>query len=264
MKIKPNSIHMADFFDLCNAMEHESADMILCDLPYGLTECRWDTVIPLEPMWASFKRIIKPTGAIVLTATQPFTSVLVSSNYEMYRHNWIWNKNRAPNFLNCNREPMRQHEDVLVFSHKAVNYYPQMVKSESHRRGGSKNQNNGEVYGEREPVSYVADEKYPKTILNIPTTDNAQKLHPTQKPVKLFEYLIRTYTQEKDLVFDPCVGSGTTALACIRSKRKYICGDSSAEYVRIAQNRTGEKLTFEDEVKSNGAIQFNMFVNRAG
>jgi len=262
-EIKPNTIYNMDLFDLSSRISDQSIDMILCDLPYGMTNCGWDTVIPLGEMWQAFKRIIKPNGAIVLTATQPFTSMLVASNFEMYRHNWVWDKNRAPNFLNCNREPMRQHEDVLVFSQESVNYYPQMVKSETHRRGGSKNRNNGQVYGEREPVNYTSDEKYPKTILNIPTTDNAQKLHPTQKPVKLFEYLIRTYTRESELVFDPCVGSGTTALACRRSKRNYICGDLSPEYCEVAQNRVGEKLTFEHSEDESGIIQLNLFAEVA-
>jgi site-specific DNA-methyltransferase (adenine-specific) len=256
--ITPNTIHHMDIFELCNAMPNESVDMILCDLPYGMTNCRWDTIIPLSDMWNQFNRIAKPNAPIVLTATQPFTSVLVSSNYEMYRHNWIWDKNRAPNFLNANREPLRQHEDVLVFSIEPPNYYPQMVASDGHTRG-SNSKNNGEVYGKRRQVrKSTAKTRYPKTILNYPTEDNAQKVHPTQKPVSLFRYLIETYTQEDDLVFDPCIGSGTTFIAARKSNRNCIGGDSSAEYVEVARNRTGLELTFSHD--DLGELQqLNMF-----
>ena len=260
--MKLNTIHCMDIFELCRHIEDCSVDMIFSDLPYGSTNCRWDSIIPVEPMWAEFKRIIKPNGAIVLTATQPFSSVLIASNYQMYRHNWVWDKSRAPNFLNANREPMRVHEDVLVFSVEAPNYYPQMVKSEPHRRGGANHRNNGQVYGERTPTCTTSDEKYPTSILYFPTEDNAKKVHPTQKPVSLFKYLIKTYTQKGDLVLDPCVGSGTTALAAKRLGRNFICGDSDPDYVDIALNRLGQKLTFRDKVFKSGDVQLTMFDNQ--
>jgi site-specific DNA-methyltransferase (adenine-specific) len=258
-QLQYNHVYNSDIFTLCDKLADASVDMILTDLPYGMTNCRWDSIIPIDAMWEQFTRIIKDNGAIVLTAVQPFTSMLIASNYEMYRHNWIWDKNRAPNFMNAKREPLRQHEDIIVFSKKAVNYNPIMVASEPHVRG-SNSKNNGTVYGKRKQAKKtIAHDKYPKTILKIPTTDNAQKFHPTQKPVKLFKYLIETYTDARAIVFDPCCGSGTTAIACQKSKRNYICGDISAEYVEIARNRTGEQLTFKHDEPAEGKQQLNLF-----
>lgn len=238
MHLESDRIYHLDLFSLCDRLSDESADMILCDLPYGVTKAPWDVVIPLDGMWERFCRIIKPRGAIVLTASQPFTSKLVMSNMEIYRHAWVWNKGRAPNFLNANQEPMKIHEDILVFSRESAMYYPQMRKGVPHVRGGkSKTRDNGTVYGQRTPVHYVSEEYYPHTILDFPTIDNAKKVHPTEKPVLLFEYLIRTYTREGDLVVDPCVGSGTTAIAARNLRRHYICGDTSAEYIETARRR---------------------------
>lgn len=238
-----NSVNCEHFFAMCRGLPAESVDMILCDLPYGMTDCAWDLAIPLDFMWQEFRRIAKPNSAIVLTCVEPFTSQLVSSNYAMYRHSWVWNKGRAPNFLNANKEPLRMHEDVRVFSLERVNFYPQMRKGKLHRRGGSKKFNNGEVYGARVPVTSLSDEYYPDTLLNFPTIDNAQKVHPTQKPVDLFRYLIRTYSLPGEVVFDPCVGSGTTALAAREERRSYLCSDVSAEYVAVAQKRLDAPYT---------------------
>lgn len=243
MTFEVGTVYNVDLFTLCDGLEDQSVDMILCDLPYQATECIWDVMIPLDQMWQTFKRIIKLNGAIALTCSEPFTSVLVSSNYAMYRHSWVWDKGRAPNFLNANREPLRMHEDVRIFSLQAANYYPQMRLGKLHRRGGSKKFNNGEVYGGRIPVTSLSEEYYPHTILDFPTIDNAAKVHPTQKPVALFRYLIRTYTQPGELVLDPCVGSGTTAIAAREEGRQFICGDSSAEYVEVAKKRLDEPFT---------------------
>lgn len=236
-----NSVNHADLFALCEGLPEQSVDMILCDLPYGTTACSWDTVIPFEPMWAAFKRVIKPKGAIVLTASQPFTSALVMSNPRMFRYEWIWNKSQGSGFLDANHKPLKAHESVLVFAEQRAVYYPQMRYGEpyiSKRRNALTNTKN---YGEFGLVDTVnKGERFPTSSLyfGVERTN-----HPTQKPVALFRYLIRTYTQPGELVLDPCVGSGTTALAAREEGRQFICGDLSAEYVAVAQKRLDAPYT---------------------
>ena len=235
-----DTIRQADIFDLCDPLADASVDMILCDLPYGTTACAWDTIIPFEPLWAAFKRVIKPGGAIVLTASQPFTSALVMSNPRWFRHEWIWEKNTGTSYLNANRGPMKNHESVLVFAEGTTHYYPIKGKGDTYRA------TRGTVGGfirDKTVGGYVTvnnGERFPKSVIKF---DSSTGLHPTQKPVALFEYLIRTYTQPGELVLDPCVGSGTTALAARNTGRHFICGDSSAEYVAIANARLAEPYT---------------------
>lgn len=234
-----DTVQNLDIFDLCAQMPDQSIDMILCDLPYGTTACSWDTVIPFEPMWAAFRRVIKPRGAIVLTASQPFTSALVMSNPAMFRYEWIWRKNQPTGYLDAPEKPLKLHENVCVFYQQQPTYNPQMIKGISHKRNTKGFA--GSIYGaaQNRAVTF-SDEFYPTSIINF---DVEHGLHPTQKAVKLFEYLIRTYTREGEVVFDPCCGSGTTALAARNAKRHYICGDQSAEYVAIARDRL--RLPFE-------------------
>jgi len=266
-----NTISQMDIFDLCDCLEDDSIDMILCDLPYGITACEWDTVIPLEPMWECFKRIIKPRGAIVLTASQPFTSQLVMSNMDMFRYEIIAHKTSPTGFLDCNRRPMRAHESVLIFADSQTTYNPQMrlgvehkVNANHHR--GSDNYGSFISTGER-----LENKFYPTSVIKMspPKTrgvtlthrPNKIKQHPTQKPVALFEYLIRTYTRPGEVVFDPCVGSGTTALAARNTGRNYIVGDSSAEYVEIARKRIAEPYTlpmFEEVTTIEKSVQLDM------
>jgi len=245
--VRDDTIHHLDLMTLCNALPSQSVDLILCDLPYGVTACSWDTVIPLVPMWTEFKRVIKPRGAIVLTATQPFTSALVMSNPKWFKYSWVWVKSYATDFINAKNRPMRRHEDVLVFSEgttanrsdRRMNYYPQGLSisgKRKYRPGGTIHTN---VIGSR--PSHINDyiqefAGYPDSILMF-ANGNHFNVHPTQKPVALFEYLIRTYTQPGELVFDPCVGSGTTAIAARQTGRRFICGDSSREYVEVARKR---------------------------
>lgn len=237
-----NSINHADIFDLCEMLPDASVDMILCDLPYGTTACAWDTVIPFEPMWKAFKRIINPRGAIVLTASQPFTSALVMSNPKMFRCEWIWDKVLIANFASAKIQPLRCHESVLIFSEESTVYYPQLTPIG--KPFGKKSKTNSESMG-NPGMDYQMGVGYPKTIIRYPRPNNLTGggLHPTQKPVDLFRYLIRTYTQPNELVFDPCVGSGTTAIAAREEGRRYIVGDSSAEYVQVARNRLAQPYT---------------------
>lgn len=238
-----DTVTCADLFDLCATLPDASVDMILCDLPYGTTACAWDTIIPFDPMWAAFKRIVKPRAAIVLTASQPFTSALVMSNPRMFRYEWIWDKSNGGGFLNANRQPLKRHENIIVFYDRLGIYNPQMTKGKPYR---CRSAAAGETTQDQSVAGWItinAGNRYPTTILDY---SNDTSLHPTQKPVALFEYLIRTYTQLGDLVFDPCVGSGTTAVAARNTGRHYICGDQSQEYVNVALDRL--RLPFEARV----------------
>jgi site-specific DNA-methyltransferase (adenine-specific) len=238
--IEHNTVHNTDLLSLCADIEPASVDMILCDLPYGVTSCNWDSVIPFAPMWAAFKRIVKPRAAIVLTASQPFTSALVMSNPKWFKYSWVWQKSSATGFMNASIRPLVEHEDVLVFANDGPDFYPQPRRREVHSRKHIAKKI--EVYSEinRRPTIGIEDDNgYPKTVLqfNVPFHDREAGHHPTQKPTALFLYLIRTYTRPGDLVVDPCVGSGTTALAARAEGRHYIVGDSSAEYVAVTEKR---------------------------
>jgi site-specific DNA-methyltransferase (adenine-specific) len=200
-------------------IEDNSVDAIIADLPYGTTACKWDTVIPFEPLWAQYKRINKPRGAIVLFGSQPFTSALVMSNPEWFRCEWIWKKSNGGGFLNANRYPLKRHENILVFSSELPPYNPQFVFGEPYRRTRAAA---GETTQDQTVAGWTTDSdgrRYPITILSIP---NETGLHPTQKPVALLEYLVKTYTNEGDTVLDNVMGSGTTAVACIRTGRHFI------------------------------------------
>ena len=223
---------MREFPDKC-------FDMILCDLPYGTTACKWDTIIPFEPLWKQYKRIIKDSGAIVLTASQPFTSALVMSNPKMYRHQWVWNKNNSAGFATAKIRPFAICEDVLVFGKNKVNYYPQMEERGKPRlKGGySPSENYGIVPSKSKLKS---NSYYPKNLINISTASQVGKQHPTQKPVALFEYLIKTYTNKVDLVLDNCAGSGTTGVACINTNRRYVLIEKEEKYCQIAEDRLAQ------------------------
>ncbi len=231
----------ADCFDVFPFIEDKSIDAIICDLPYGTTACKWDSVLPFDLMWEQLNRIIKPNGAIVLFGSQPFTSTLIVSNLKMYRHQWIWKKSRPANFMNANYQPMKYHEDVLVFGLNKVNYYPIKFKGNKNHastaRSGSSN-----IYGLSENKAGVDtnDMKYPSSIIEIKSTDSTKNLHPTQKPVALMEYLIKTYTNENETVLDFTMGSGTTNLACIKLKRKSIGIEKEKQYYDVAVRRASE------------------------
>lgn len=221
-----------------------SVDMILCDLPYGVTACSWDTVIPFEPLWEQYKRICKKNAAIVLTSTQPFTSALVMSNIKGFKYAWVWNKvNRPTGHLNAKKQPMRQTEDVLIFYSSPPTYNAQMTAGEPYIATGSMNSKN---YGAQKKTTTICDGKrYPRNLLNIPADERGTvgRLHPTQKPVALMEYLIKTYTNEGETVLDNCMGSGTAGVACINTKRAFIGIEKDEKYFAIAQNRINNART---------------------
>ena len=217
----------------------DSVDMILCDPPYGTTQNRWDSVIPFEPLWTHYWRVLKPNGAVVLTAAQPFTSALVMSQPENFRHDWVWLKNKASGHLNANRRPMRIHEDVLVFCRQQPTYNPQ--KTEGHKPGNyAKRAAQSSNYGQADPTEYGGQtSRFPKTSIFSPVVNNdsLDRLHPTQKPVALMEYLIKTYTHEGETVLDNCMGSGTTGVAARNTGRNFIGIERDPEYFKIAQSR---------------------------
>ena len=222
-----------DCLEVMAGLPDASVDMILCDLPYGTTACKWDTVIPFEPLWAQYRRVAKRNAAIVLTASQPFTSALVMSNPGEFRYCWVWNKAKAANFPQVKRAPLKVHEDVVVFG---GGYRPQMVEGAFRQKGGYS-------VTREAAVSAGAPAKhnnlyYPKSILDFSVAGNADSgLHPTQKPVALMEYLIRTYTQEGEVVLDNCMGSGTTGVACANTGRNFIGIEKDDKYFAIASER---------------------------
>lgn len=230
-----------DCLDLMAGIPDGSIDAIICDLPYGTTACKWDTVIPFEPLWKHYKRIIKRNGAIVLFGSQPFTSALVMSNPAMFRFAWIWEKSRATNFQQVKHTPLRYHEDVLVFG-KSGKYNPQMEVGEPYHTRITTRGITGQPF-DIKPPHLKSDSKilrltrYPRSIITVPSMRQQDRLHPTQKPVALLEYLIRTYTNEGEVVLDNTMGSGTTGVACVNTDRDFIGIEKDAGYFQIAQTR---------------------------
>lgn len=235
--LEVNNLYHGDCLEIMKDIDDKSIDMILCDLPYGTTACKWDSIIPFEPLWEQYKRVIKDNGAIVLTANQPFTSALIMSNTKLYRYNWIWQKSYTTGFMNANKMPLKSHEDICVFYKKLPVYNPQGVV-EVNKRQFRKKDKETTIYNDMGLKTGEYNQKftnYPKDI--IVTTKKETTAHPTQKPVVLFEYLIKTYTNEGDLVLDNCIGSGTTAIACINTNRNYIGIEKDENYYNIANER---------------------------
>jgi len=216
----------------------KSIDMILCDLPYGTTACKWDIIIAFEPLWEQYKRIIKDNGVIVLTASQPFTSKLVMSNLKMFKYEWIWKKTRPTGFFTAKKIPMKIHENVLIFYKKQPIYNPIKTDAPLNKidRRKTLNPTYSPYLGVKKERVMDSGERYPVTIQEFASISQEGQ-HSAQKPVSLFEYLIKTYTNEGDIVLDNCIGSGTTAVACKRLNRRYIGFEISKEYCDIAQQR---------------------------
>jgi len=218
-----------------------SIDAIITDPPYGTTACKWDSIIPLEPMWEQLKRVIKPNGAIALFGSQPFTSVLVMSNLKMFKYEWIWDKITGRGHLVAKYRPMAQHENILVFGNGKVKYNPQMVLMGKPQKGKSMEASRTSIMGGRttkESEIIIRTHKYPKTIITQGV--DGKYLHPTQKPVALMEYLIRTYTNEGETVLDFTMGSGTTGVACVNTNRNFIGIELDQGYFNIACKRIEE------------------------
>jgi len=238
-------IGCGDCLELMQDIPDGSVDMILCDLPYGTTACKWDTVIPFEPLWAHYRRIAKRNAAIVLTASQPFTSALVMSQPRMFRHEWVWKKNCGSNFANLKHAPFKEHESVLVFSEAAPAFHP--IRQE--RSAAGKAMVLSRSYASRTGGEYINGALSVDTAKRDPDTRHPSSVqpfarevgrHPTQKPVALMEYLIRTYTQEGETVLDNCMGSGTTGVGCANTGRRFIGFEMDEGYFEIARERIEE------------------------
>lgn len=246
-----NTVHEGDCLELMRDIPDGSVDMILCDLPYGTTSSKWDAVIPADRLWEEYSRVISETGAIVLTASGMFTHKLIQSNFTMYKYKWIWIKTKKGNFVNAKNRPMTSFEEVLVFSKGntangslvKMNYNPQGLIP-THRVSRDNGSRFGSMAGKRPSHKRETIQKwtnYPHDVLNFDSEGKPE--HPTQKPVALFEYLIRTYTQPGEVVLDNCIGSGTTAVAAINTGRNFIGIEQDAGYVEIARRRIDEART---------------------
>ena len=235
-----NNLMLGDCLERMKEIESGSVDMILADPPYGTTACKWDSIIDLPLMWEQLKRIIKPNGAIVMTASQPFSSILTCSNLKMFRYSLVWEKTPATGHLNAKKMFMRAHEDILVFYKKPPTYNPEMTHG--HQRKSSNNVDRGkkqsDVYGAQKSItSYSSTSRYPRSVIKTSTDKQRSKLHPTQKPVALMEYLIKTYTNEGETVLDFTMGSGTTGAAAKNLNRDFIGIEMDEGYFEIAKER---------------------------
>lgn len=234
------NLMLGDCLERMKEIPSGSVDMVLTDPPYGTTACKWDSIIPLEPMWEQLKRVIKPNGAIVMTASQPFTTTLIASNMKGFCYNWTWNKRKAGNIFLAKVQPMKVHEDVCVFSSdgKMPMFYP--IKTPRDKVKKSKNYGTGETMGgskQKEDKTYTYTHKNPISIIDISNASQKGKVHPTQKPVALMEYLIKTYTNEGETVLDFTCGSGSTGVAAKNLNRDFIGIEMDDGYFKIAQER---------------------------
>lgn len=232
------TLMQGDCLELMRQIPDGSVNMVLCDLPYGTTACKWDSVIPFEPLWAHYKRVTTDNAAIVLFAQTPFDKVLGCSNMPWLRYELVWEKTHASGHMNAKKMPMKAHENILVFYNKLPTYNPQKTSGHA-RKTAIKRKDVTPVYGDQrfDKLSYDSTDRYPRSVLQFPSDKQKSSLHPTQKPVALMEYLIRTYTNEGDMVLDNCMGSGTTGVACVNTNRNFIGIEQDPEYFKIAEQR---------------------------
>ena len=239
-----------DCLELMKDLPDKSIDAIIADLPYGTTACKWDSIIPFEPLWAQYKRIIKENGAIVLFGSEPFSTELRHSNLKMYKYDWIWDKVQPTGMTLCNKQPMKNHEIISVFGKGKINYYPQMEDREKEldttkwKMKKLRSENGNYSSKDNDSTKKVYKQKYPRTIITFHKSanecNNTKRVHPTQKPVALLEYLIKTYTNEGDVVLDNTMGSGTAGVASVNLNRNFIGMELDEGYFNIATNRIQE------------------------
>jgi len=244
--LRENSLYRGDCLDLMKRVDDKSIDLILCDLPYGTTSCKWDVLIPFDALWSQYRRIIKDSGAVVLFGGQPFSSLLVCSNLKMYRYDYVWNKLKAANFLFGNKQPMKITEYVHVFYTKQPTYNPQKVLNPNGpvkpNKGNKANSKTKElmtnVPDHKSGASYEPDKVLPNNLLIFKRTESGRKrIHPTQKPLALLEHLIKTHTNEGDLVLDNCAGSGSTGEAARNLSRRFLLMEKEHEYCKLISTR---------------------------
>ena len=236
------NLMLGDCLERMKEIPDGSVDLILADPPYGTTACKWDSVIDLPLMWEQLKRVIKPSGAIVMTASQPFTTVLISSNMKMFKYCWIWDKVRGVGFQIAKFRPMMRTEDVVVFGNgngALATYNPQMVERDKIKKSKCYSSSDSSPLAYNDGLEREYTHKYPTNVIEVSNASQKGKVHPTQKPVALMEYLIKTYTNENETVLDFCMGSGTTGVACKNTGRKFIGIEKDAGYFEIAKQRLG-------------------------
>lgn len=245
-------ILLGDCLELMKDIPNGSIDMILCDLPYGTTACKWDVILPFDKLWEQYERVIKPNGVIILTASQPFTTVLINSNFKLFKYCWYWKKSKPNGWQHSKNRPMTAIEECCVFSKapmghvsllgdKRMIYNPQGIVSIGNKKVTAVA--HGEMMGARPNqigVEYESFTGFPHNVLEYPNVIGSKALHPTQKPTELFEYLIKTYTNEGDLVLDNTAGSGTTAIACLNTNRQFIVMEKEQKYYDIILKRVGD------------------------
>jgi hypothetical protein len=239
LKIDDVRLHLGDCLDVMGSLEAGSVDLVLTDLPYGTTYCRWDHVIPFEPLWSHYRRLLKPRGAVILTATQPFASMLVMSNPKWFRHEWAWIRGKkASGHLDAKHRPLRRHESILVFAEGRTTYNPIMSDGPLRKAtSGDQATASSDLYRPASRRPWNSDKRYPTDVIEIDSIDSRRRTHPTQKPVALMEYLVRTYSDEGDMILDSCMGSGTTGVACVHTGRRFTGIEKDAGYFATAESR---------------------------
>ena len=226
-----------DCLEVMKSIPDKSIDMVLTDPPYGITACKWDSVIPFAPMWEQLNRIIKDNGAIVVFGSEPFSSALRMSNIKNYKYDWVWDKKITTGFLNAKKQPLRRIENIIVFYKKQCCYYPIIRKEAKRLKGTNGSHSLDKIYGYYKPIIKISDEYYPTSILEFSNANRTGRVHPTQKPVALLEYLIKTYTLENETVLDFTMGSGSTGVACVNTNRDFIGIELDDKYFSIAKDR---------------------------
>lgn len=239
--IETDKIYHEDCLQGMKRIPSGSIDAIICDLPYGITHCRWDNAIPFEPLWEQYKRVIKENGAIVLFGQEPFSTFLRLSNIRWYKYDWVWDKVKGSGFLNAKKQPMRCHELISVFYKKQCLYNPQKTLGHPKKISFRAKKLQTDIYGKMEKDNYYeSTERYPRSIQVFSSDTQNSSLHATQKPLALLEYLVKTYTNEGETILDNCMGSGTTAVACINLNRHFIGFESDEKYFNIAVKRAAD------------------------
>ena len=237
-RVSHSTLVNADCFDVFPFIEDKSINAIICDLPYGTTQNKWDSILPLDLLWKQYKRILKSNGAIILTGSEPFTSVLITSNLKDFKYNWIWKKSKATGFFDAKKRPLNDYETISVFYAKPPTYNPQMTVAEKIYKRGFVKRKKSDCYGdEKDFVQVDSGLRYPKRIIEIGNADTRDIEHSTQKPIELMEYLVKTYTNEGDMILDNTMGSGTTNLACLKLNRKSIGIEKEKQYYDVAVRR---------------------------
>lgn len=245
-------VFLGDCLELYKNIEPKSIDLILTDLPYGTTACKWDTIIPFDKLWEMVKHLLKPNGAFITTASQPFTSALVMSNPKMFKYEWIWEKTMPTGMAQSSYMPMKYHENILIFGAGKTIFNKQLAERSENGKVraktpiyGNSDKSNHVNIGKQPAKQYDPEKVNPKTVLKIGSVANSNgKLHPTQKPIELMQYLLKTYSNENMTIFDPCMGSGTTGVACKNLNRNFIGIEKDDAYFKIAEQRINARTLF--------------------